>query len=244
MAAEGPVHVPWRADFAVGWGISGFSGLPAPKPWAFEDSARVQLNQLQERSDAVPGNISFHQGVVSSTEHYERAVRAAVSLSIKAWGPVSGQASSEFLSRLEISSKTIHYIVVSRFETATINVLTQQAFMPELSPFAASQLSSIGPERWAELFGTHFIAGYVLGGLLIGKASFASSSNTAASGIKAELEAKFGFFGTAMAHGSAQRTSSLVCMKCAHAFTACMYALLVIILSMSLLRICISAGAV
>lgn len=210
MATQGPVHVPWQADFAVGWGISGFSGLPALKPWAFEDSARVQLNQLEERSDAVPGNISFHQGVISSTEHYECAVRAAVSLNIKAWGPVSGQASSEFLSRLEISNKTIHYVVVSRFETATINVLTQQAFLPELSPFAATQLASIGPERWAELFGTHFIAGYVLGGLLIGKASFTSNSSTTASTIKAELEAKFGFFGTAQAQGSAQRTTALV----------------------------------
>ena len=206
----GPVHIPWRADFAVGWGISGFSGLPAPKPWAFEDSARSQLDQLQERSDAVPGNISFQQGVISSTEDYERAIKAAVSMDVKAWGPVSGQASSEFLSSLDISSKSMHYVVVSRFETATTNIFTQQSIMPALSQFAADLLAKVGPERWAEQFGTHFIAGYVLGGLLIGKASFTSTSSAAASKMKGKLEAKFGFFGSGLASGSAQRSLDTV----------------------------------
>lgn len=164
----------------MGWGISGFSGLPAPKPWAFEDSARSQLDRLQERSDAVPGNLSFQQGVISSTEDYERAIKAAVSLNVKAWGAASGHASSDFLSSLEMGSKTVHYDVVSGFETATTNILTQQSVMPVLNEFAAGQMARVGPERWAEQFGTHFIVGYVLGGLLIGKASFTSNSHAAA----------------------------------------------------------------
>ena len=206
-ATPGPVHIPWRADFAVGWGISGFSGLPAPKPWAFQDSDHVRLNPLQERSDAVPGNISFQQGVISSTDDYERAIKAAVSLNVKAWGPVSGQASSEFLSSLEMSSQTVHYIVVSRFETATTNIFTQQSIMPELNSFAANILASLGPERWAEQFGTHFIVGYVLGGLLIGKASFTSNSTAASSTMKGSLEAKFGFFDRGSANGSTEHSA-------------------------------------
>lgn len=213
MTSEGPVRIPWRADYAVGWGISGFSGAPAPKPWAFEDSARVQLNQLPERSEVVPGNISFQQGVVSSTDDYKRAVDAAGSLSIKCWGVASGKTSADFLSSLEISSKTVHYVVVSSFETATINVLTQQSFMPVLSTYAAGLLAKIGPSRWSEQFGTHFIAGYVLGGQLIGKASFTSSSDTAAMALKGSLEAKFGAFGKGQTSGGAQRRVSTVRTK-------------------------------
>lgn len=212
MVTPGPVLIPWRADFAVGWGISGFTGLPAPKPWAFEDSARVPLNQLQERSEAVPGNISFEQGVVSSTEDYERAVKASVSLNVKAWGPVSGQASTEFLSSLEISSKTVHYVVVSRFETSTINVLTQQTFQPTLSRFAAGLLARIGPQQWSEQFGTHFIAGYVLGGMLVGKASFSSHTHASATRLKGDLEAKFGFFGKGSAQGGNRQSVTTVCL--------------------------------
>ena len=210
MAIQGPVQIPWRADFAVGWGISGFSGQPAPKPWAFEDSARLQLNQLQDPSDAVPGNIRFQQGVVSSSCDYERAIKAAVSLSVKAWGPLSGQTSADFLSSMEMNSKTVHYVVVSSFETATTNVLTQQSFSPSLSGFAAALLAEIGPDRWSEQFGTHFIAGYVLGGQLIGKASLISGSQASALKLKGSLEAKFGCFGSGQAQSSAQRTESLV----------------------------------
>ena len=205
MAGQGLVRVPWRADFAVGWGISSFSGAPAPKPWAFEDSARLQLNQLLECSDVVSGDISFKQGVVSSTEDYKRAIDAAGSLNVKAWGSVSAKTSVDFLSSLEINSKTVHYVVVSSFETATTNVLTQQSFMPVLSSFAAELLAKIGPGRWADQFGTHFIAGYVLGGQLVGRASFHSSSESAARGLKASLEAKFGVFGKGQASASAQR---------------------------------------
>lgn len=96
MTSQGSVRIPWRADFAVGWGLSGFSGAPAPKPWAFEDSARVQLNQLPDRSEVVPGNISFQQGVVSSTDDYKPAIDAAGSLSIKSWGVASGKTSADF----------------------------------------------------------------------------------------------------------------------------------------------------
>ena len=216
MTTPGPVHILWREDFAVGWGISGFSGLPAPKPWAFDEAARWQLNQLQERLDVLPGNISFQQGMICSTEDYERAIQAAVSLSVRSWGPVTGQASSELLSSLEISGKTIHYVVISRFETASTNIFTQQSVMPELSPFAAELLVQQGPQRWAEQFGTHFIAGYVLGGMLIGKASFTSSSSNAALTMKGSLEAKFGFFGRGSANAGAQDIVATVIVQSAH----------------------------
>ena len=147
---------------------------------------------------------------MSNSSHYERAIKAAVSLNVKAWGPVAGHTSAEFLSDMELSSKTVHYVVVSSFETATTNVLTQQSFTPALSSFASNLLEEVGPEKWAELFDTHFIAGYVLGGLLIGKASFTSSSQAAALKLKGSLEAKFGCFGSGKAQGSADRVESMV----------------------------------
>lgn len=74
--------------------------------------------------------------------------------------------------------------------------------MPRLSTYAAGLLSKIGPNKWSEQFGTHFIAGYVLGGQLVGTASFTSRSDTAATALKGSLEAKFGAFGRGQASGS------------------------------------------
>jgi len=209
MAKAGPINIPWRADFAVGWGIDGFSGLPAVKPWAFDESARVQFNKPVSPTVAAPGNIHFQQGVVSSAEHYERTVKAAAALNVKGWGAAL-QTSTDFLSSMEMSDKVVHYVVTSRFETTSLNVVTQQSVMPVLSLFAAELLAREGPSKWSEHFGSHFVAGYVLGGLLVGKASFSCRNTGDAQALTAGLEAKVGFFGSGGVSGSLERQAARV----------------------------------
>lgn len=201
MAKAGPINLPWRADFAVGWGIDGFSGLPAVKPWAFDESARVHFNKPVSPTVAAPGNIHFQQGVVSSAEHYERTVKAAATLDVTGWGAAL-QTSTDFLSSMEMSNKVVHYVVTSRFETTSLNVVTQQSVMLVLSLFAAELLAREGPSKWSEHFGSHFVAGYVLGGLLVGKASFSCRNTGDAQALTAGLEAKVGFFGSGGVSGS------------------------------------------
>ena len=93
---------------------------------------------------------------------------------------------------MQLDSRTQHYVVIARFETATCNVVATSTYQPALSQRAAVDLEKNGPKWWAEQYGTHFIAGYVVGGHMVGIASITSQSSQHALETKAKLQAKFG----------------------------------------------------
>ena len=77
---------------------------------------------------------------------------------------------------LRIDKHTQHYVAVSCLETASVNVVAQPTYQPVVTQRAATELSEKGPSWWAERYGTHFVAGYVMGGQMIGTASISSDS--------------------------------------------------------------------
>lgn len=197
----GLFEVPWRDDFSIGTGISDFSGLPAPKPWALDDGCKKELN-----CDASPphhephGNVSVTKGIMSNTSLYKYALEASTSLSVKLWG--SGvNASSKLLTELEIDERTAQYMVVSKFVTESVNKLDSLDKAPTLSSSAKDRLVKIGPKKWAEEYGTHFVAGYVRGGAYLGKATITDHSTGGAHEFRAGMGAKFGSFASGGAEG-------------------------------------------
>ena len=118
----GIFQVPFRSDFSIGTGISDFSGLPANKPWAFEDTGKKPLNCAPQSQECVHGNVTVSKGVMSSTSHYKHALHATLSTSVKLWG-AGAHASSKLLTELELNKKTVHYVVVCNFETESVNYL-------------------------------------------------------------------------------------------------------------------------
>ena len=189
----GLFQVPFRSDLSVGTGISGFSGLPANKPWAFEDAGKQPLNCAPQAQEAVHGNVTVSKGVMSSTSHYKHALQATLSMSVKMWG-AGAHASSKLLIELELNKKTVHYVVVCNFETESINYLDGNDYTPVLSNSARDLLVKVGPEKWAEQYGTHFVAGYIRGGTYVGKATITDSSTEGSHEFAAEMGAKFGRF--------------------------------------------------
>lgn len=106
---------------------------------------------------------------MSNTSHYKHALEASTSLSIKLWGSnVDAHASSKLLTELELDDKTVHYLVISNFVTESVNKLDSLENAPNLSNSAKDRLVKIGPNKWAEEYGTHFVAGYVRGGAYLG----------------------------------------------------------------------------
>lgn len=218
----GLFQVPWRADFSVGTGISDFTGLPAIKPWAFEDTAKKALNHASQPVQAVHGNITISKGIMSSTSHYKHALHASTSMSIKLWG-AAAHAGSKLLTELELNSKTVHYVVVCNFDTETINKLDELEYTPTLSNSAEDLLVKVGPDKWAEQYGTHFIAGYVRGGTYTGKATITDHSTQGAHEFQADMGAKFGRFASASGSAGTKfghlKVSCVFCEVHARAFT-------------------------
>lgn len=192
-----PFQIPWRADFSIGTGISDFTGLPASKPWALDEACKKPLNAATP-SNETHVNVSVSKGIMSSTSHYKHALEASSSMGIKLWG-VNAHASSKLLTELELNERTVHYIVVSKFETETINKLDSLDFTPVLSSSAKDLLIKIGPNKWAEQYGTHFIAGYVRGGTYLGKATITDHSTGGAHEFRVAMGAKFGSFASGSA---------------------------------------------
>lgn len=194
--------VPYRSGFCIGLGVSSFTGEAAVRPWAFPDQARPQLNTGFTDEGAQPRTIHFEEGFIDRQDHYEAAFKASASLNVKGWGTVSPQGSLDVLYDMQLDSRTQHYVVIARFETATYNVLATSTYQPELSQRAAADLQSKGPRWWAEQYGTHFVAGYVVGGHMVGIASITSQNSQHALEVKAELQAKFGCGWLGKAKGS------------------------------------------
>ena len=123
-------------------------------------------------------------------------------MSTKLWG-AAAHASSKLLTELELelNSRTVHYVVVCNFDTETINKLDKLKYTLTLSKSAKDLLVQVGPDKWAEQYGTHFIAGYVRGGKYLGKATITDHSTQGAREFQADMGAKFGSF--ASASGSA-----------------------------------------
>ena len=197
----GIFQVPWRAEFSVGTGISDFTGLPAIKPWAFEDCAKKALNSADNPAEAVAGNVIVSKGIMSNTSHYKHALQASSSMSVKLWG-ANAHASSKLLTELELNARTVHYVVVCNFETETVNKLDGMDYSPALSTSARNLLLDVGPDKWAEQYGTHFIAGYVRGGTYLGKATITDSSTQSAHEFRAAMGTKFGRFAAASVDAS------------------------------------------
>lgn len=196
----GLFQIPWRDDFSVGTGISDFSGLPAPKPWALEES-RKALN-CDALHNETHGNVSVSKGIMSNTSHYKHALEASTSLSVKLWGSnVNAHASSKLLTELEVDERTVHYVVISKFVTESVNKLDSLDNAPTLSSSAKDRLVKIGPNKWADEYGTHFVAGYVRGGAYLGKATITDHSTGGAHEFRAGMGAKFGGFAAGSAEG-------------------------------------------
>ena len=191
-------QVPFRSDFSIGTGILGFSGLPANKPWAFEDAGKKPLNCAPPAQECIHGNVTVSKGVMSSTSHYKNALLATSSISVKLWG-AGAHASSKLLTELELNKKTVDYVVVCNFETESINYLDANDYIPVLSKPARDLLVKVGPQKWAEQYGTHFVAGYVRGGTYVGKATITDSSTEGSHEFAAKMGAKFGRFASGSA---------------------------------------------
>ena len=77
---------------------------------------------------------------------------------------------------------------------------------PQANTSQPSVRQNKGPKWWAEQYGTHFIAGYIVGGHMVGIASITSQSSQHAIEVKANLQAKLGCGGLGQAKASADAT--------------------------------------
>ena len=210
----GLFQVPWRVDFSVGTGINDFTGLPAIRPWAFEDTAKKALNHTSQPVQAVHGNITISKGIMSNTSHYKHALHASSSMSVKLWG-AAAHAGSKLLTELELNSRTVHYVVVCNFDTETINKWDELDYTPFISKSAIELLVKVGPDKWAEQYGTHFVAGYVRGGTYTGKATITDHSTHGAHEFQADMGAKFGSFASASGSAGAKFGHlKVICVFC------------------------------
>ena len=202
------IQIPWKPGFSIGTGISDFTGLPAKKPWAFEDPARNLLNRPQPEA-AVQGNVTVSKGVMSNSSHYKQALQASASMSIKLWG-ANAHAGSKLMTELQLNRRTVHYVVTCNFETETVNILDRLEYVPILSTSAKDLLVRVGPDKWAEQYGTHFVSGYVRGGKYVGKATITDRSTEGLHGFQASMGAKLGAFASGSASHSVQFDHSKV----------------------------------
>jgi len=147
---------------------------------------------MDEEPTLVCNQIQGFYKMVESSSEFSELFTAGGGLSMEGWG-ASASVTVSATENMNLSTSSLTAVSSMRFLSEPIIALNPSNLDHELtlSPSAIELLETQGPDAFHERHGTHYIAGYMKGGYLIGSYTMEYESQQKAASVAASVQAKF-----------------------------------------------------
>jgi hypothetical protein len=183
------VKIPMQLGLETGLGVEPLTGTPlAP---AATGIVLVDTNTFKENRRAK---------VVSSSDDYKQMIEASAYADVSSVG-WSASADVNYFRQSTVGETSLAFILSSKVETKVSQLDNNQITNVKLTKEAKEWLTK-DPAKFLEIFGTHFIAGFVYGGYFMGNVVIHTETKEQVASLKASMSASINAFTASATVGS------------------------------------------
>ena len=175
------VTIPMQTGFDLGLGIEPITGQSF-QPLATNLPLNEKTSFVEKRD----------YSLLSSVDEYSKVVDSVIHGSVSGIG-WSVSADVEYLNSSSISDTSLSFVISSRVTTKTSELDDEQSKGVKIDP-AALELLAQDVERFQELYGTHFVAGFIYGGSFLGQVNINTHTSKQKESLKAAMHASISSF--------------------------------------------------